>query len=110
MENPFEIIIEKLTAIERRLDAIEANIKEPLATNDQRKILSSREISEYLGLAMSTIYGKVYRREIPFMKGGSKLHFDIDEINEWLRNGSNDREPIVELKKGEQENEIYLQI
>lgn len=48
--------------------------------------------------AKQTIYGLVYRREIPFDKpsGTKQLRFNRDEVMEWLNNGRQ----VSHLKEG----------
>ena len=41
------------------------------------------DLADYLRLAHGTIYNKVHRREIPFLKIGRSIRFDLEEINKW---------------------------
>ena len=65
-----------------------------------RKILDSNEVKEsfvdsapmtieqtaaFLNLTVSTLYDKVHRRTIPFMKEGKRLYFAKSELNDWLK-------------------------
>ena len=47
------------------------------------------ELSEYLPdhPAVTTIYGKVQRHEIPFSRKGKRLVFRQSEIDKWLQSG-----------------------
>ena len=87
MENPFEIIIEKLNAIEKRLDNIELKTLKSKSVTERNTIMNVKELSEYLNLAIATIYSKVSRGEIPYMKRSNKLYFELQVINTWLRKG-----------------------
>src|ERR687885_2442241 len=51
--------------------------------------LSIEELSEYLPghPAVTTLYGKVQRREIPFIRKGKRLVFKQSEIDSWLQSG-----------------------
>ena len=51
--------------------------------------LSIEELSEYLPgrPAVTTLYGKVQKREIPFSKQGKRLVFRQSEIDLWLQSG-----------------------
>ena len=50
---------------------------------------SIEELSEYLPghPAVTTLYGKVQRREIPFVRQGKRLAFRQSAIDQWLQNG-----------------------
>lgn len=50
---------------------------------------SIEELSEYLPghPAVTTLYGKVQRREIPFNRKGKRLSFLKSEIDSWLQSG-----------------------
>jgi len=49
-----------------------------------RRLLSIDETSEYLGLAPTTLYKMVNRRQIPYVKVGRLLRFDRRLIDGWL--------------------------
>ncbi|SOD98054.1 helix-turn-helix domain-containing protein [Spirosoma fluviale] len=50
---------------------------------------SIEELSEYLPghPAVTTLYGKVQRREIPFSRKGKRLAFRQSDIDLWLQSG-----------------------
>jgi excisionase family DNA binding protein len=50
-------------------------------------LFSIKQASAFLNLSISTIYGKVCRREIPVSKQGKKLYFNTAELLEWIRSG-----------------------
>ncbi|OOQ60292.1 helix-turn-helix domain-containing protein [Mucilaginibacter pedocola] len=50
-------------------------------------LFSIKQASAFLNLSISTIYGKVCRREIPVSKQGKKLYFNKSELLEWIRAG-----------------------
>lgn len=57
--------------------------------------MSVKEVAAYLNIAVPTVYGLVYRREIPHEKRGKRLYFPSKEINEWLQLGK--RKTIDEI-------------
>ena len=82
---------EVLSRIELKLNRMERQIaaqKEP----SKKKFLSIKDLSELTGWALQTIYGKVSRREIPFIKKGRNLYFEEQRINAWIMEG--EKEPI----------------
>lgn len=52
-----------------------------------RNYLDINSLVEYLPLTKSTIYTMVNKGKIPYKKIGSKLIFDLGEIDEWVENG-----------------------
>lgn len=50
----------------------------------EKRFVSVREISEYLGLKESTVRDWVYRRKIPHHKFGRLLRFDLKKIDKWV--------------------------
>ena len=53
--------------------------------SETKKLLTVEEVSDFLSLSNSTIYGMVSRREIPHIKVSKRLYFDRDEIREFLK-------------------------
>jgi excisionase family DNA binding protein len=49
------------------------------------KFLNTKEVSEYLGLAESTIRAWVKAYKIPYSKLGRSVRFDIIKMNGWLK-------------------------
>jgi excisionase family DNA binding protein len=49
------------------------------------KILTVRELSEYLRVHSTTVYRLLKQRKLPAFKVGSDWRFDVDEIDLWRR-------------------------
>lgn len=85
MNNPFEIIIERLSNIEVLL----FNLKDtPKNRNNQLKdedLLNIKEAADLLFLEVPTLCGLVSRSEIPCMKKGKRLYFSKYELLPWVR-------------------------
>ncbi len=80
MENPFEIILERLDRIENAIEQLSAN--DPLAqTNDPMDI---KALSAYIKTSPSAIYKFTSEGSIPHYKNGKRLYFKREEINEWI--------------------------
>ena len=84
MENPFEIINERLDKIEKLLQTI-------YATEDSKnvgviipEIMNVKEVATYLSLTPSAIYKLTSTKEIPHSKRGKRLYFYKEEINTWV--------------------------
>lgn len=43
------------------------------------------EVAEYLKLKETTIYHLTQKKEIPHIKIGGAVRFDLDEVKEWLK-------------------------
>jgi excisionase family DNA binding protein len=52
------------------------------------RVLNVNDLSAYLKLSKSSIYKKVMRREIPFIKATGTLLFNQEEIDQWLNQHS----------------------
>ena len=53
------------------------------------KIISIDEAAVLVKLAKATIYCLVSQKKIPYMKQGKKLYFSTNELNNWIKTGSN---------------------
>ena len=85
MENPFEIIVEKLTVIERRLTSIEHKLGTKYNDVGYKEVMNLRQLCDYLELSKSHIYKLTSTREIPhYKRGGKKLYFNKYEIDKWV--------------------------
>lgn len=50
----------------------------------KKRLFDIKEISEYLGITVSTLYAWVARREISYVKIGSKVKFDLKVLDDWI--------------------------
>ena len=83
MENPFEIILKKLDAIENLVSVHKSSEQQIIG----KEILSVNELSDYLSISKSTIYKLTSSQEIPHYKpSGKLLYFKKSEIVEWVSN------------------------
>jgi excisionase family DNA binding protein len=86
MENPFEIILEKLNQIEILISDIRNSpaILERPSLSTGKQMMNVQEVAEYLSLSVPTVYGLVSRMKIPNFKRSKRLYFRKDEIDEWI--------------------------
>lgn len=75
-------LLEKVSRIENILGQEDTGKRE---TDDS--LFSVKQASAFLNLSISTIYGKVCRREIPVSKQGKKLYFNKAELLDWIKAG-----------------------
>jgi excisionase family DNA binding protein len=84
MENPFEMIIEKLNNIETLLESLSQ--RQPLQEVGNSEILNLEETSKYTSMARATLYKMTSTREIPHFKRGKRLYFRKSELDAWITN------------------------
>lgn len=102
MENPFELILEKLNTIETLL---KYPVKQDrvVETSPVSNILSITQAAEYLCLSKSSLYKMTSQRLIPFYKVSKKVYFNRVELAEWI-----DRHKVKTQEEIEQEAILYL--
>ncbi|MBS0424570.1 MAG: helix-turn-helix domain-containing protein [Proteobacteria bacterium] len=81
MENPFELIFDKLNNIENLLKAV---MKKDNGTIVVTEVFNLKQAAEYVSLSKSAIYKKTSERNIPHFKQGKKLYFKRSELDTWL--------------------------
>ncbi|MCM8772761.1 MAG: helix-turn-helix domain-containing protein [Candidatus Omnitrophica bacterium] len=65
----------------------------------RKRLLTIKEASEYLGISVRGLYLMVYRRQIPFVKLGGKIRFDVKKLDEWIeKNTIPSAEDLIEKK------------
>jgi len=86
MTNPFETIETRLDSIENLLlDLKHQPIN--MVENDPNQFLNIQEAAQFLNLAVPTIYSKVSKKELPFMKRSKRLYFSKGELSDYLKKG-----------------------
>ncbi len=66
-------------------------------SQEQDKIFTIKEASDFLNLAKQTLYGFTSKRVIPFIKRGKKLYFRKSDLESWINEGK--RKSISEIEK-----------
>ena len=49
-----------------------------------KRLLNVNEAAEYIGTSPGTMYQKVHLNEIPYVKIGRALRFDVNDLDEWI--------------------------
>ncbi len=84
MENPFEIIEERLSGIEAKLDnLIEELIVADKSSHSYPKWVTTKQLAQQLGLSTSTIT-KLRGTKIPYYKMGGRIMFKRQEVDEYI--------------------------
>ncbi len=50
-------------------------------TENEVRLLNVRDAARYLGTTPATLYTKIWRREIPFVKFGRSVRFDLKDLD-----------------------------
>lgn len=74
-----------------------------LDLSDPERLLSIEEASEYLNLSKATIYSKVSRNELPYIKKG-RLYFSSAELLDYLKSGKRKTHAELEAEAHEMLN------
>ena len=57
----------------------------------ENKFITIKEAAEYLGYSVGYLYKLLSKKEIPFYQPtGSKILFDKNEIEKWVKNGKHE--------------------
>jgi excisionase family DNA binding protein len=84
-------LLEKVPKIEDILS------HETSSPHDTENPISIQQAATLINLSISTIYGKVCRREIPVSKRGKRLYFNKTELLEWIKAGK--RKTLAEIQE-----------
>ena len=87
MNNPFEAIDNRLSKIENLILDLKQTFKPIEKSNQSEELLTISETAKFLSLTVATIYSKVSRKELPYMKRGKRLYFSRQELIEYLKQG-----------------------
>lgn len=104
MENPFEMIFDKLTIIENLLRQKQYyNPVEQPIVNLVTEIMNLNQAASYLSISKSTMYKYTSAREIPHAKTGKRIYFKKVELDGWLT-----KHKIMSRDEIEQEANNYI--
>lgn len=80
-----------------------SNQIQPKIQTTQDAILNIKEASQFLNLAIPTVYGLTSRKEIPYFKRGKKLYFKESDLVKWIESGRHKTKAEIET-----DAELYL--
>ena len=83
----FDQLPQAIGRIEGQISQLRAELKELKQTEPENELMDVKQASDYLNLAVATIYIKVSKREIPHLKQGKKLRFLKSDLLEWVKAG-----------------------
>jgi excisionase family DNA binding protein len=106
MQNPFELIDERLSRIENKLEFILNQLSDLETKPESDVFYTVQETAQFLKLSVPTIYDIIHKMEIPVHKRGKRVYFLKSDLIEYLKKGrQRSRDEIQEeaehnLRKG----------
>ena len=90
MEPIFLTTLNKGEYVELLKETFREVLIEKIANNSPRlpEILNIKQASEFLHLAVASIYEKISQKQIPHFKKGNRLYFNRTEIEAWIQPAS----------------------
>ena len=96
---------DEIMALRHMLIETNEMVKRILQPDPLPDLMTIKQAGEYLSLTTPTMYNKVSRNQLPYMKRGKKLYFSRAELTEYLKAGRNKTaDELIE------EVESYLEI
>lgn len=84
MENPFDIIEQRLTSIEAKLQRLIEGLDNPNdSSNPSITWITSKQLAQHLGLSITAI-GNLRINKIPYYKIGGRILYKKQEIDEFI--------------------------
>lgn len=65
------------------------------------ELMTIKQAGEFLHLTVQTLYNKVSKNEIPFMKRGKRLYFSKEKLTDYLQQGSNEMQSDIDIEVNE---------
>jgi predicted DNA-binding transcriptional regulator AlpA len=86
MHNPFDELADSMHRIEHLLLELKTQLPAPFAPAYDE--IGGIDLAQQVtGLAKSTLYDLVCKKEVPYMKRGKKLYFSRLELLTWIQEG-----------------------
>jgi len=98
MINPFESIESRLSNIENLLLDLTHQPNQDEPTTQTERLLTIQEAADFLNLTVPTIYSKVSKNEIPFMKRSKRLYFSSIQLMEYVKQGRKPTNAEIEVE------------
>jgi len=70
-------------------EEVTASISSTKIISKEKEIeyLTIEDVANYINMAVSSVYGYVHTKRIPYIKKGKRLIFEKSKIDEWLQSG-----------------------
>lgn len=99
----FEKLPEAVAELNSKVDRLLESVVNARPQVQAERYLSVEETADFLNLSVPTIYSKVSKRELPYMKRGKRLYFLREDIEAYLKGGR-----IKTVKEIESEVDLHL--
>ncbi|MCH8535541.1 MAG: helix-turn-helix domain-containing protein [Flavobacteriaceae bacterium] len=96
--NDLPTAVKRLTNEVSELKSLLLRKQESTPTNEAEKLLTIKEASEFLKLSVPTLYSKVSKNELPYMKQGKRLYFSSIELMEYIKEGRSKTSSEIEAE------------
>jgi excisionase family DNA binding protein len=83
----FNDLPKAVAELTRKVDELYKVITNVQPQDPQEQFLTVDETAKFLNLSVPTIYSKVARRELPYMKRGKRLYFARKDLETYLQGG-----------------------
>jgi excisionase family DNA binding protein len=85
----FEQLPQAVSQLSKKLDAIERLLQSSSDNHSEKPdlLLTIEGAAEFLTLTKATLYSKVSKGEIPFMKRSKRLYFSRTELMDYVKGG-----------------------
>lgn len=83
----FDELPQAVTELNRKVDELYDIITSKQSKDSADQFLSVKETAKFLNLSVPTIYSKVSRRELPYIKRGKRLYFSMKDLETYLKEG-----------------------
>ena len=85
MENPFELLEQRLQAIEEKLDGLILNIdKQEKSSSLSTTWVTTKQLAQHLGISTAAITN-IRGTKIPYYKIGGRILFKREEVDEYIQ-------------------------
>ena len=88
--------VTKLTYEVSELKRLLIEKQEQAPKEQAEQFLTIQEASDFLKLSVPTLYSKVSKNEIPYMKRSKRLYFSLTELMEYLKQGRKNSNAEIE--------------
>ena len=85
--NDLPKVVTLLTKEVSELKRLLIDNQEQKQAQKEERLLNVQEAAQFLNLTVPTIYSKVSKAELPYMKRGKRLYFSSTELMDYLRDG-----------------------
>ena len=83
----FEGLPNAVQALNVKMDKILESIVSSKPDQQENKLLTIDQAAKFLNLSKSTVYSKVSKGELPYMKKGKRLYFSQEELVGYIKSG-----------------------